>query len=155
MASAGSALGPEAKRERIRGLEANGPVAVVGDGINDAPALASASVGIAIGRGARLALESAGLTLEHGLTRLVPAIDLARRTKRVVRQNLALAFAYNVAAIPLAALGVLDRVAAPWLDGGGLAALAMASSSVLVVASSLRLLAPVAVDGSGERITRR
>jgi Cu+-exporting ATPase len=138
-------LGPEAKRERIRALEAQGPVAVVGDGINDAPALATASVGIAIGRGARLALESAGLTLEHGLTRLVPAIDLARRTKRVVRQNLALAFAYNIVAIPLAALGALDRVAAPWLDGGGLAALAMASSSVFVVASSLRLLRPLAV----------
>jgi cation transport ATPase len=112
-------------------------------------------VGIAIGRGARLALESAGLTLEHGLTRLVPAIDLARRTKRVVRQNLALAFAYNLVAIPLAALGALDHVAAPWLDGGGLAALAMASSSVFVVASSLRLLRPVAVPEAEGDVSRR
>ena len=135
-------LSPEAKAERVMRLRDDlrgaGSVAFIGDGVNDAPALASADVGVAMGSGADVALETAELTLLSGGLGAVPrAISLARATMQNVRQNLLLAFLYNVLAIPVAAgvlYPLLGHVTSPML-----AAAAMSVSSLSVIANALRL----------------
>ena len=130
---------PAGKVEVVRRLQQAGHrVAMVGDGINDAPALAAADVGIAIGTGTEVAIEAADILLMRGdLASLVAALELARRTLRTVRQNLFWAFAYNVIGIPVAA-GLLYPATGVLLSPV-FASAAMAVSSVMVVTNSLRL----------------
>lgn len=123
---------PQGKAAEIKNLQAQGKkVMMAGDGINDAPALASADIGVAMGQGSDIAIESAAVTLIHGdLSSLIQAIYMSQKTMTNIKQNLFWAFGYNVIGIPIAAAGLL----APWIAGA-----AMAFSSLSVVLNALRL----------------
>ena len=123
---------PESKAQAVEQIRREGKiVAMVGDGINDAPALVTADIGMAMGTGTDIAMESADITLMNGdLMSVASAIQLSQRTMRKIKQNLFWAFFYNTIGIPIAALGMLNPI---------IAGAAMAFSSVSVVSNSLSL----------------
>jgi Cu+-exporting ATPase len=129
---------PEQKLQKIEKLNQQSPVAMVGDGINDAPALAKATLGISLSDASHIAMQSAQVVLmNHGLKNLPLALALGKQTYRTIRQNLFWAFAYNIVAIPIAAIG--------WLSPA-ISALAMGFSDVVLAINSLRLYAKKLVD---------
>jgi cation transport ATPase len=141
-----SSLKPDLKVRRVTEIrQQHGAVAMVGDGINDAPALAVSDIGIAMGCGADVSRDSAQVCLlSNDLTRIPWAIHLARQTRRVIRQNLFWAFGYNSAGVALAAFGLLNPAVAAGL---------MIVSSLLVISNSLRLMAESPEDSRTDRIS--